>query len=135
VPRPCRQAAGPDRCAFRGGCDMKASAGCGPGPVSPDSISMTSREKPMFCSSRLFAGLVAGIVFTVSGAAGAMDDSAVGEVLDRRLLGDSSGACFAAAVIEGDSVARAWRCADPADIDRVGPDVAFEIGSVTKSMA
>lgn len=89
----------------------------------------------MFCFSRLFAGLVAGIVFTVSGAAGAMDDSALGEVLDRRLLGDSTGACFAAAVIEGDSVARAWRCADPADIDRAGPDVAFEIGSVTKSMA
>ncbi|MGO1540538.1 MAG: serine hydrolase [Luteimonas sp.] len=88
----------------------------------------------MFRSNRRFAGLLAGTLFAVSGAVGAMDDAALGEVLDRRLLGDSTGACIAAAVIEDDNVARAWRCADPADVDRIGPDVAFEIGSITKTM-
>ncbi len=88
----------------------------------------------MFHCKRLFAGLLAGTLLTLTGAAGAMDDAALGDILDQRLLGDSSGACFAAAVIEGDRVARAWRCADPADIERLGPDMAFEIGSITKSM-
>ncbi|MGY0561648.1 serine hydrolase [Luteimonas sp. A277] len=92
-------------------------------------------EKPMFRSSRLFTGLLAGTLIAVSGAVSATDDAALGDILDRRVLGDSSGACIAAAVIEGDRVARAWRCADPADAGRIGPDVAFEIGSVTKSMA
>jgi len=88
----------------------------------------------MFHSKRLFAGLLAGTLFAISGVANAMDDAALGDILDNRLLGDSTGACFAAAVIEGDSVARAWRCADPADIERIGPDVAFEIGSIAKTM-
>lgn len=85
--------------------------------------------------TRLFAGIVAGAAFTFSAAAAAMDDAALGDVLERRIAGDSSGACMAAAVIDGDQVARAWRCADPADSHRIGYDVAFEIGSVTKSMA
>lgn len=85
--------------------------------------------------TRLFAGIIAGAAFAFSAAAPAMDDAALGDVLERRIGGDSSGACIAAAVIEGDQVARAWRCADPTDNDRIGDDVAFEIGSVTKSMA
>lgn len=85
--------------------------------------------------SRLLASLVAGTVFILSGPVAAMDDAALGDILERRIGGDASGACIAAAVIEGDSVARAWRCADPANADRIGPDVAFEIGSVTKAMA
>src|SRR5690606_41584411 len=86
-------------------------------------------------SSRLFGALIACAVSAFPGAAAAMDDAALGEVLERRIAGDMSGACIAAAVVDGDQVARAWRCADPADNDRIGPDVAFEIGSVTQSMA
>ena len=85
--------------------------------------------------NRLSAGLLAATLLILSGGANAMDDNALGDILSQRVLGDSSGVCMAAAVIEGDQVARAWRCADPADSDRIGPDVAFEIGSVTKSMA
>ena len=88
----------------------------------------------MLRSNRLSACLIAGTLLFLSGAANAMDDNALGDILDRRVLGDVSGVCMAAAVIEGDSVARAWRCADPADAGRIGPDVAFEIGSVTKTM-
>lgn len=84
--------------------------------------------------NRICAGLVAGVLFAFAGAAGAMDDEALARILDQRLLGDASGACIAAAVVDGDRVARAWRCADPANVDRVGPDVAFEIGSITKTM-
>lgn len=91
-------------------------------------------ENVMSRSHRLFSGLAAGFLFAVSGAAHAIDDAALGQVLEKRILGDGSGACIAAAVIEGDQVARAWRCADPADIDRIGPGVAFEIGSITKTM-
>src|SRR5690606_28385767 len=40
----------------------------------------------------------------------------------------------AVAVIEKDTVARAFRCADPEDVGRIGPDSAFEIGSVSKTM-
>jgi len=85
--------------------------------------------------SRLFGALVACAVSAFPGAAAAMDDAALGEVLERRIAGDMSGACIAAAVVDGGEVARARRCADPADNDRIGPDVAFEIGSITKSMA
>lgn len=88
----------------------------------------------MFLRHPRMAGLLAGVLFAFSGAASAMDDAALGQVLEKRILGDGSGACLAAAVIEGDRVARAWRCADPADIGRVGPDVAFEIGSIAKTM-
>lgn len=85
--------------------------------------------------SRLVTGLLASALLAVSATAAAMDDAALAEILDRRVEGESSGACIAAAVIQDDRVARAWRCANPDDIARIGPDVAFEIGSVTKSMA
>lgn len=83
---------------------------------------------------QLTACLLTGALFAASGAVAAMDDSALAAVLDRRLEGDASGACMAAAVIDGAGVARAFRCADPADAGRIGPDAAFEIGSVTKTM-
>lgn len=91
-------------------------------------------EKPMSRFNRLSAGLLAGTLFVLSGTATAMDDNALGDILDKRLLGDRTGACIAAAMIDGDEVARAWRCADPGNAGRIGPDVAFEIGSVTKTM-
>jgi CubicO group peptidase (beta-lactamase class C family) len=50
------------------------------------------------------------------------------------LEGDRSGACLAVALIDGDRVQRAYECADRATARPIGPDSAFEIGSVTKPM-
>lgn len=61
-------------------------------------------------------------------------DTGLAAVVEQRLRGDSTGACFAVAVIDGDRVARTYRCAHPADEGRIGPDAAFEIGSVSKTM-
>ena len=85
--------------------------------------------------NKFLPALVTGAALLFGGMAAAMDDNELAQILDRRIHGDASGACLAAAVIEGGHVARAWRCADPADEPRIGPDVAFEIGSVTKTMA
>ena len=54
--------------------------------------------------------------------------------LEQRLAGDRSGACIAAAVIDGARVERAHRCVDPAAQPRIEGRAAFEIGSVTKTM-
>ncbi|MCD9031396.1 serine hydrolase [Luteimonas sp. Y-2-2-4F] len=70
----------------------------------------------------------------VAGSAHATTDAALAAIVDRRLQGDRTGACVAAAVIDGDRVARAWRCADASGEGRIGPDTAFEIGSVSKTM-
>lgn len=75
----------------------------------------------------------------LSGAAHAMSDAELQAVVGQRLHGDRTGACFATAVIDGDSVSRAYVCADGgADIGgsarRIGPATAFEIGSVSKPM-
>ncbi len=63
----------------------------------------------------------------------ALDDAALKSVVERRLLGDRTGACFATAVIDGAQVARAYVCADGKDpASRIDADTAFEIGSVSK---
>lgn len=77
---------------------------------------------------------LAAALLLCAGAAQADADQALRLALDHRLDGDASGACVAAAVIDGDRVARAWRCADPEQSSRIGPDAAFEIGSVAKTM-
>jgi len=69
-----------------------------------------------------------------AGAAAAMTDAQLQHVLEQRLQGDRTGACIAAAVIEGKQVARARVCANPADDHRIGEHSAFEIGSVSKTM-
>ncbi|MCD9028244.1 serine hydrolase [Luteimonas sp. BDR2-5] len=75
------------------------------------------------------------IAFSASGAvAAATTDAGLDRTVDRRLAGDRTGACLAVAVIDGDAVARSYRCADPGDASRIGPDAAFEIGSVAKTM-
>ncbi|MFA7541990.1 MAG: serine hydrolase, partial [Lysobacterales bacterium] len=84
---------------------------------------------------KLLSTMMAGAALVLCGGAGAMDDADLAQILDRRIQGDLSGACVAAALIQGERVTRAWRCADPADAGRIGPEVAFEIGSVTKTMA
>jgi CubicO group peptidase (beta-lactamase class C family) len=69
-----------------------------------------------------------------AGIASAMTDAQLQQALEHRLHGDRTGACVAAAVIEGNHVARARVCADPAQAGRIGPHSAFEIGSVSKTM-
>lgn len=61
-------------------------------------------------------------------------DEELRAVVARRLAGDRTGACFAAAVVTEDSTARAYVCADGKAPTRVGPTTAFEIGSVSKTM-
>ncbi len=78
--------------------------------------------------------LLAGLAMAVSGAVHAADDAALAALVDQRLAGDRTGACMAVAVVEGEQVARAFRCADPAHLRRIGADSAFEIGSISKTM-
>lgn len=80
------------------------------------------------------AAIAIAIAMVVTCNAHAADDAALAAIVDQRLAGDRTGACMAAAVIDKGSVARAFRCADPAQVTRIGPDSAFEIGSVAKTM-
>lgn len=77
---------------------------------------------------------LASAALLVSPAAGAMTDAQLAGLVAQRLHGDRTGACMAVAVVEADHVARTYACAEPADLKRVGPSSAFEIGSVTKTM-
>ena len=77
--------------------------------------------------------LCAAISLATAGAH-AGDGAALASLVDQRLAGDRTGACLAVAVIDGDDVSRAFRCADPSKAGRIGPDSAFEIGSVSKTM-
>lgn len=67
-------------------------------------------------------------------AAGATTDADLQHVLEQRLIGDRTGACVAAAVIDHDKVARSIVCADPKQRGRLSANSAFEIGSVSKTM-
>ena len=87
---------------------------------------------PLYSQALLSAMLTA---VPVSGPSSMVaDDAALARIVDQRLAGDRTGACIAVAVIEADRVARTYRCADPKDGGRIGPDHAFEIGSVSKTM-
>ncbi|KRA48729.1 serine hydrolase [Pseudoxanthomonas sp. Root630] len=81
------------------------------------------------------------IAFTLAAAgvaaftpAHAMTDQALAGVVQQRLQGDRTEACMAVAVVEAGTVARTYQCADAKDASRIGPDTAFEIGSVSKTM-
>lgn len=74
------------------------------------------------------------LAFALSAPAAAMTDESLDDTLAKRLAGDRTGACVAVAVVEPGGVSRAYGCADPGDIDRIGPDAAFEIGSVSKTL-
>ena len=63
-----------------------------------------------------------------------LTDAGLKALVDQRLAGDRTGACMAVAVVEGERVARTFACADPKMAARIGPDSAFEIGSVSKTM-
>ncbi|HEY4530328.1 MAG TPA: serine hydrolase [Luteimonas sp.] len=82
----------------------------------------------------LITPLLAAVAMATTCNVHAADDNALAAVVDKRLAGDRTGACMAVAVVEKDGVARAFRCADPAQAARIGPDRAFEIGSVAKTM-
>ena len=78
--------------------------------------------------------LILAIAFAASSPSQAITSDALQAKVEQRLHGDRTGACFAVAVIEGEDVARAYACADGARPTRIGPDSAFEIGSVSKTM-
>lgn len=80
------------------------------------------------------AAAIALILTAASGGSHALDDDALAGLVRQRLQGDRTGACMAVAVIEKERVARTWQCADDRDLPRIGPNVAFEIGSVSKTM-
>ncbi len=75
----------------------------------------------------MVAGAMAGATAPV------LDDAGLHAVLEQRLSGDRTGACFAAAVIDK-TVSRAVFCADSTKSDGIDASTAFEIGSVTKTM-
>lgn len=76
--------------------------------------------------------LAAAALITASSIAAAADDARLNERLKQRFEGDRTGACVVAAVVDGDTVARGRYCARAGDPP--GDRVAFEIGSVTKTM-
>lgn len=64
----------------------------------------------------------------------ATTDAELQAIVDQRLAGDRTGACMAVAVIDGENVARTFRCARPEDAGRIDAGTAFEIGSISKTM-
>ena len=83
----------------------------------------------------LAAGLASGASACAAPPAAPVNDAALAELVAKRLHGDRTGACFATATLDGDRVSRAYVCADGADpARRIGPDTAFEIGSISKTM-
>ncbi|MCH6484788.1 serine hydrolase [Pseudoxanthomonas sp. LH2527] len=81
-----------------------------------------------------YAHTLALAMAIASGSAHAMSDAALADIVGQRLHGDRTGACMAVAVVENGAVARTFQCADASDAARIGPDSAFEIGSVSKTM-
>jgi serine-type D-Ala-D-Ala carboxypeptidase/endopeptidase len=85
-----------------------------------------------FCPAALSAAV--GALFAC-GTAHAMTDAELQSIVGERLHGDRTGACFAAAVIDKNTVSRAYVCADGKKAaPRIDADTAFEIGSVSKPM-
>lgn len=80
--------------------------------------------------------LIASVPLAVllAAPAHALEDAELIRLVGQRLHGDRTGACMAVAVVERDRVARTFQCADDRDLARIGPDAAFEIGSVSKTM-
>ena len=64
----------------------------------------------------------------------AASDGDVRAALEQRFQGDRTGACVAAAVIEGGTIAKAYVCADPKAARPYDEHTAFEIGSISKTM-
>ena len=71
---------------------------------------------------------------SLAAPAHALTDAQLEQIVRQRLDGDRTGACFAVAVV-GRDVARAYVCADASKPPRIDARTAFEIGSVSKTMA
>jgi len=81
--------------------------------------------------SAAFAALCVGAPL----APAAVSDPELEAIVARRLRGDRIGANLAVAYIEGENVARAFvATGEGPEALRIGPDTAFEIGSVSKTM-
>jgi serine-type D-Ala-D-Ala carboxypeptidase/endopeptidase len=76
--------------------------------------------------------VVLAAVGTMAQAVHAAED--VRAAVEKRLVGDRTGACLAVAVVDRESVVREYVCADRDAKRAVDADTAFEIGSVTKTM-
>ncbi len=94
---------------------------------------MKSLIRSAFQHTGRFAIGIAGAWLGLSSPAMAIDDASLQKIVEQRLLGDRTGACWAVAVIT-DTVAKAIVCADPARPRNITATTAFEIGSVTKTM-
>lgn len=95
--------------------------------------------RPHFTTiTHIALALLVGLALACSGAevrrASFSNSPRLEEILRARLDGDRTGACFAAAVVERGGVERAYVCADPKEDGRIGPETAFEIGSIAKTM-
>lgn len=77
--------------------------------------------------------LALAVAVAASSPAAALSQADLQVKVEQRLAGDRTGACFAVAVID-QGVTRAYACADANQAKRIGPDRAFEIGSVSKTM-
>src|SRR5215475_8685486 len=64
----------------------------------------------------------------------AMSEEALRAALEKRFKEDRTGACVAAAVIENGVTASAYYCASPKSQRPYDEHMAFEIGSVSKTM-
>ena len=78
-------------------------------------------------------GAALALPLAATGNAHANNEADLADTVAQRLSGDRSGTCMAVAVIATD-VSRARVCADPKQITRIGPESAFEIGSISKTM-
>jgi serine-type D-Ala-D-Ala carboxypeptidase/endopeptidase len=79
--------------------------------------------------------LVSLAVALSSASAMAASENELRAALEQRFKGDRSGACIAAAVIENGTAARAYFCAGAKSGRSIDDRTAFEIGSITKTMA
>lgn len=89
-----------------------------------------------FRPTAVFAAVAAALssIF-VATPARAATDAELHAIVAQRLHGDRTGACFATAVIDGETTIRAYVCADGGDPSRrIDATTAFEIGSVSKPM-
>lgn len=78
--------------------------------------------------------LFACTVSLVTSAANATTQAELDQLLRQRYLGDHSGMCVLAAVVQPSGVVRSRMCAKPRPEGEPPWDAAFEIGSITKTM-
>ncbi len=82
----------------------------------------------------LTAFLFACTASLVTRAANATTQAELDQLLRQRYLGDHSGICVLAAVVQPTGVVRSRMCAKPRPEGELPWDAAFEIGSITKTM-